>query len=120
MESKTKRKDEGVQFKPLVHQTLMFCVDGHTYLVPNCAWAFSEKECTVYSKPLVGIIKEKKASKIIIDITTDPLAQHAGDWTDLGNFRLRTQFYDCKLKKEKQGVVFSFKEKDIHYLIPER
>lgn len=44
--------------------------------------------------------KFKKYKRFAISLTDDPRATWAGDWSDLGCFRLVYKFYDCRVDIE--------------------
>jgi hypothetical protein len=83
-----------------------------TYILPlaNFELEFYEDESHLFlPKPKDLDVKEGVFSFGLVSITDDPRVEWAGDWSDMGNFRLVYKFLNPKVEVTENSIKITFK-----------
>lgn len=92
-------------------ETAKFLDPEDTYkniIIPLTNFGFIEYEeySDFYIKTFIKL--PKKIDRIAISISTDPKLEHAGDWSDLGQFRLVFKILDPIVSYEDNKTILKF------------
>lgn len=94
-------------------ETPYFLDEGDEYktiVIPLTNFGFIEyeKESTLYIRSKIKL--PKKIDRLALTITTDPKIEHAGDWSDLGQFRFVVKILKPKLSYDGEKTLLTFKK----------